>query len=76
MEVHSKRVTTIKTKSKCVPTMKNHSKGDTTFKGCTIFVDVVLRAAEHRVIMKNRLPQSKATPSFQTRVQIAAGHRE
>ena len=46
--------------------MKNNSKGDSTFKECNIFVEVVLRTAEHRVIMKNRLPQSKAAPSFQT----------
>ena len=60
----SKRVTKIKTKSKCVPTIKNNSKGDITFKECNIFVEVVLRTAEHRVIMKNRLPQSETATSF------------
>ena len=44
--------------------MKNNSKGDITFKEGNIFVLVVLRTAEHRVIMKNRLPQSETTTSF------------
>ena len=51
MKVHSKRATTIKTNLKCVITMKVYLKRVTTFKGCTIFADIVLRAAEHRVIM-------------------------
>ena len=38
--------------------MKNNSKGDITFKEGNIFVEVVQRTAENRVIMKNRLPES------------------
>ena len=46
------------------PHNKNNSKGDITFKESNIFIEVVLRTAEHRVIMKNRLPQSETTTSF------------
>ena len=53
--------------------MKNNSKGDITFKEGNIFVEVVLRTAEHRVIMKNRLPESKAAPSFQTEFKELLG---